>query len=109
MSRRSVEPHRSRAPTKQNARTSRAFDVPRGTSADHRRSGITTWRHVSLAGLADQRRGVGVAQLQDDVLVAQRGQGIQQVVHVEADRQAVDPGVGFDFFLRFFLLRVVRD
>ena len=46
------------------------------------------------AGLADQGRRIGVAELQDDVLIPQGGQGVQQVVDVEADRQAIDLGVG---------------
>src|SRR6476659_7086219 len=66
----------------------RAFlRVPRGTEA-----GSQAERHHHMAALlapclANERGGVGVAQLEDDVLVAQGGEGIQQVVHVEADRQ----------------------
>ena len=57
--------------------------------------------------LADQGRGIGIAQLQDHELVAQGRQGIEQVVHVEADGQAVDLGVGLDLFLHLFLFGVV--
>ena len=39
-----------------------------------------------IAGFPDQRRGIGVAQLQDHVLVAQGSEGIEQVIDVEADR-----------------------
>src|SRR5690606_9800833 len=51
------------------------------------------------ACLPHQRRGVCIAQLQDHELVAQGGQGVQQVVHVEADRQPVDLGLRLDLFL----------
>ena len=56
----------------------------------------------------DQRRGVGVAQLQHDMFVAQGGEGFEQVIDVEADGQALDPGIGLDLFLGFFLFGVVR-
>lgn len=59
------------------------------------------------AGFAHQRRGVGIAQLQDDMFVAECGQGIQQVVHIESDHKAVDLGVGLDLFLRLFLFGIV--
>ena len=82
------------------------FHVER--DCDHRRSGITTWRHFSLLASRTSAEELASRSGEDDVLVAQGGEGIEQVVDVEADRQAVDLGVGFDFFLRFFLLRVVR-
>ncbi len=60
------------------------------------------------AGFTYQGGGVGIAQLDDDVLIAQCRQRIEQVVHVEANGQVADLGIGLDLFLRFFLLGVVR-
>ena len=40
------------------------------------------------------------------MLVAQCRERVQQIVHVEADGQIIDLGIGLDLFLRFFLLRV---
>src|SRR6187397_3026563 len=86
-------------PAKQNARAMPGVRVPRGTNCRSQ----SKWHHhvpaLLTAGLTDQGGGVGVAQLQDDVLVAQGGEGIEQVIDVETDGKAVDAGLGLDFLL----------
>src|SRR6185437_2943011 len=52
--------------------------------------------------------GLCVAQAQPGLFAAQRGKRIQQITHVETDREIGDMGVGLDLFHSFFLLRVVR-
>ncbi len=89
-----------------NAREVPGASVPRETAFP---SETQRHHHVArllAAGLTHQRRGVGVAQLDDHFLVAQGGEGIQQVVHIEADGQIADRGVGLDLFLGFFLFRL---
>src|SRR5207342_1276805 len=96
-----------RAPQSRTPGQGRAFgSVPRGTEE----SQAERHHHVAAllaARLADEGGRVRVAELEDDVLVTQGGEGIEQVVHVEADRQAIDSGIGLDLFLRLFLLGVM--
>src|SRR5690606_38107634 len=67
--------------------------VPRGTRLP---ASETQWHHhvaATLAGgLAHQGGRVGIAKLQHYLLIAQCRQCIEQVVDVEAHRQAVDLG-----------------
>ena len=42
------------------------------------------------------------------MLITQRRQGIEQVVHIEANGQITDLRVSLDFFLRLFLFSCAR-
>src|SRR6202000_273595 len=62
-----------------------------------------------VALLLEKTAGLAAPQVYPDLVTAQRAQRVGQVANVEADREIVDHRLGFDFFLGFFLLGIVRN
>ena len=72
---------------------------------------LNTHRHhdvleVGIVGNRNQRRRIGIAQRDVDLVALQVVQHVEQIGDVEADVDAIAAVVDFDFFDRFFLVGV---
>ena len=56
----------------------------------------------------DQAAAVGVRQADLDLVSVDRGQRVEQVIHVEADLELFALVTDLDLVFRLFLLRIVR-